>query len=136
MLGVEAGWVTVVLFSQPDCEFCAEVREHYLQPLLAARRQRITVAEAGIESTGLIRDWGRRDLAQRDFARERGVRFAPTVMFFDARGRSVAEPIVGLSKDFFGAYLDQRLQIALRASPREAQRVRGSVSRDSENDKP
>jgi hypothetical protein len=39
-------------------------------------------------------------------------------MFFDPQGRSIADPIVGLSKDYFGAYLDQRLQVALKASGR------------------
>lgn len=115
-LAVAAGQVTVVLFSQPLCEFCAEVREHYLRPLMMTPRRRITVAEAGMESIDLIRDWSGHDLAQRDFARERGVRFAPTVMFFDAAGRSIADPIVGLSKDYFGAYLDQRIGVALKAS--------------------
>lgn len=114
LLGSRPIEISIVLFSQPDCEFCAEVREHYLRPLLAERRQRIVVAEAGIQSTDPIRDWSGRYLPQRDFARERGVRFAPTVMFFDARGRSVAEPIVGLSRDFFGGYLEQRVQSALQ----------------------
>ncbi len=108
----------MVLFSQPACEFCAEVREHYLRPMLSAPVRRVTIAEAGVESTDPIRDWNRRDLTQRDFARAHGVRFAPTVMFFDSQGRSVAEPIVGLSKDYFGAYLEQRLQVALRAADR------------------
>lgn len=116
LLDVEAGRFTVVLFSQPDCEFCAEVREHYLRPFLAVRRQRITVAEAGIESTDPIRDWSGHDTPQRDFARAQGVRFAPTVMFFGAQGRHVADPIVGLSKDFFGAYLEQRIQASLKAA--------------------
>ena len=116
ILNVEPGRVTIVLFSQPDCEFCAEVREHYLRPMLATRPRRIAIAEANIELTTPIRDWSGKDMPQRDFARVRGVRFAPTVMFFDAQGRAVADPIVGLSKDYFGAYLEQRIQIALKAA--------------------
>jgi thioredoxin-related protein len=118
LLDVEPGGVTVVLFSQPDCEFCAEVREHYLRPMMAARQRRVAIAEANIELTTPIRDWSGKDMPQREFARLRGARFAPTVMFFDAQGRPVAEPIVGLSKDYFGAYLEQRIQIALKAAGR------------------
>ncbi len=115
ILNVEPGRITIVLFSQPDCAFCAEVREHYLRPMSSARVRRIAIAEANIELTAPIRDWSGKDVAQREFARASGARFAPTVMFFDARGKSVAEPIVGLSKDYFGAYLEQRLQVALKA---------------------
>ncbi len=118
MLNVEHGGITVLLFSQPDCVFCAEIREHYLRPLSSERAMRLTVAEAGIESTDPIRDWSGRVTPQRDFARERDVRFAPTVMFFDFRGRPVAMPIVGLSRDYFGAYLDQRLRVAMQAVTR------------------
>lgn len=114
-LHVEPGAITVVLFSQPGCVFCAEVREHYLRPLMAARRQFVVVAEADIESSAPIRDWRGKDVSQREFATASGARFAPTVMFFDAQGRAMADAIVGLSKDYFGAYLDQRLQSALRA---------------------
>ncbi|MEO7056651.1 MAG: thioredoxin fold domain-containing protein [Caldimonas sp.] len=115
-LDAEPGHVTVVLFSQPGCEFCAEVREHYLRPMISAGHQPFTIAEADIQSTAPIRDWDGHDVAQRDFARASGARFAPTVMFFDAHGRSLAEPIVGLSKEFFGAYLEQRLRAATKES--------------------
>lgn len=115
-LNIEPGGITVVLFSQPGCEFCAEVREHYLRPLMATRGQPVGVAEADIESSTPIRDWRGKDVPQRDFATVSGARFAPTVMFFDAQGKPVADAIVGLSKDFFGAYLDQRLHSALRSA--------------------
>ena len=115
ILNVEQGRFSVVLFSQPDCEFCAEVREHYLRPMLLAHPRQMTVAEANIELTAPIRDWSGKDVPQRDFARLEGARFAPTVMFLDGQGKPVADPIVGLSKDYFGAYLEQRLQIARKA---------------------
>lgn len=112
------GQVNVLLFSQPQCEFCFEVRERYLKPLAASRRPRIHVAEASIVELTPIRDWSGRSVSQLSFARASGARFAPTVMFVDGHGRSLAEPIVGLSRDFFGAYLEQRLVTALRALPR------------------
>jgi hypothetical protein len=115
-LEARPGGITVVLFSQADCEFCAEIREHYLRPLLAERRAAVAVAESRIDADGPIRDWRGRDTTQRSFAAEQGVNFAPTVMFFDAAGRSLARPIVGLSQDFFGMYLEQRMATALAAA--------------------
>ena len=107
--------LTVLLFSQPDCEFCAEVRSHYLQPLAAARDPTLWIGEAGMLDATPIRDWQDRVVTQRAFADDCGVHYAPTVMFFDARGRSLAPPIVGLSRDYFGAYLEQRIVLARRA---------------------
>ena len=108
-----------MLFSQADCQYCAEIREHYLRPLLAERRPAIAVAESRIDANLPIRDWQGRSTTQRQFAASQGVRFAPTVMFFDAAGRSLAPPIVGLSTDFFGGYLEQRIAAAL-ASARQS----------------
>jgi hypothetical protein len=110
------GGITVLLFSQVDCEFCAEIREHYLKPLLAERRTGVTVAESRIDADFPIRDWQGRPTTQRLFSAGQGVRFAPTVMFFDVSGHSLAAPIVGLSSDFFGSYLEQRIATALAAA--------------------
>ncbi|MDQ6685007.1 MAG: hypothetical protein M3Z16_07765 [Pseudomonadota bacterium] len=118
LLDRSPGRVNVLLFSQPQCEFCFEVRERYLKPLAAARRPRINVAEASIVEVTPIRDWSGKTVTQQSFARSSDARFAPTVMFVDGAGRSLAEPIVGLSRDFFGAYLEQRLAAALHALPR------------------
>ena len=119
VLGTEARGVNVVLFSQPGCEFCAEEREHYMKPLAAERRLDLYIVEVDIEATKKMRDWRGRSVTQGEFAAASGVRFAPTVMFLSATGRPLAEPIVGLSRDFFGVYLDQRITTALRAATRQ-----------------
>ncbi|MEO8835419.1 MAG: thioredoxin fold domain-containing protein [Caldimonas sp.] len=117
-LAARPGGIAVVLFSQADCEFCAEMREHYLRPLLAEHRAGVAVAESRVDADLPIRDWNGRQTTQRLFAAAQGVRFAPTVMFFDSSGRSLAEPIVGLSRDYFGIYLEQRIATALAAASR------------------
>jgi len=116
VLGVDPGTVTVVLFSQSNCEFCAEVREHYLKPLIATHPRRVVVAEVELDGTRQLRDWTRGELTQAEFARANHARFAPTLMFFGAHGEVLAAPIVGLSRDFFGAYLDERIGTALRVA--------------------
>ena len=111
-LAFEAGWMTIVLFSQPDCAFCKEVRENYLGPMVRSRRPRIAAAEFELNGTRRIRDWTERGPTEAAFARECKARFAPTLMFFGPTGKVLAEPIIGLSCDFFGAYLEQRIQAA------------------------
>ena len=107
--------LNVVLFSLPGCQFCAEVREHYLAPLKTSERRRLTIAEVGIESAEPMRDWQERVVAQAEFAKANSARFAPTVMFFDGSGKTLAAPITGLSRDFFGSYLEQRIAASRRA---------------------
>ena len=48
-------------------------------------------------------------------AREQGIRGAPEVVFWDSRGRALAEPLRGmLLPDFYSAYLDEALETAIR----------------------
>ena len=115
LLAFKRGWMTIALFSQRDCEFCEEVRENYLRPVVRSRRPRIAVAEFERSGTRRIRDWTERGPTEAEFARERKARFAPTLMFFGSTGEVLVEPIVGLSRDFFGAYLEQRIQTASKA---------------------
>ena len=115
VLAIEPGWLTIVLFSQPDCVFCEEVREHYLKPLLAARPRHIAAAEFQLDGSRRIKVWSQGTQGEAEFARQQKARFAPTLMFFGPEGEQLAPPIVGLSRDFFGAYLDQRIQAASKA---------------------
>lgn len=118
-LGRSAGTLTVVLFSQDGCSFCTTARENYLRPLAAARPAGLVIAEVELGQQRTLFDWRGVRRTHSEFARTHGVRFAPTVMFFDPQGRELALAIVGLSHDFFGAYLDARItgaQAALRGA--------------------
>ena len=107
--------MTVALFSQRQCALCEAVREHYLKPMMAGRRAGITFAEFELNGTRRVASWAGRSMTEAEFARERKAKFAPTVMFLGTAGEELAPPIVGLSRDFFGAYLDQRIRIASKA---------------------
>lgn len=110
------GSVNVVLFSRIACPFCAIVRDHYLRPLVARRIAGLFVSEIGIDSDSMVTAWHYRRTTQSAFARAHQARLAPTVAFFDSKGRELAERIVGLSQDFFGAYLDAAVAQALRTA--------------------
>lgn len=121
-LGRKPGVLTVVLFSQEGCAFCRIERENYLRPLAATRPANLVIAEVELGKDRPLLDWQGTRRSHADFAKSHGVRFAPTVMFFDPQGRELAPAIVGLSNDFFGAYLDARIasaQAVLRAAPIE-----------------
>jgi thioredoxin-related protein len=113
-LGRTAVTLNVVLFSRTDCGFCNEVREHYLRPLMQQKPTRVAIAEIEIGSARRLHDWHGRRVSHAEFARGYAVQFAPTVLFLDWQGEKVEEPIVGLSRDFFGAYLDTRMVAGLK----------------------
>lgn len=107
----------VVLFSLPDCPYCHEVRGSHLLPLARDARRSGTLLLRQVNIGGAERATGF-DGAQTThagIAREQGIRGAPEVVFWDSRGRALAEPLRGmLLPDFYSAYLDEALEAAIR----------------------
>lgn len=100
----------VVLVSLEPCAYCEAVRASHLVPLAAGGQP---VVQVDMESAQDLADAHGRAGTHRQVASGLGVRFAPTVLFLGADGREVAERLVGFSSaDFYGAYLEQRVQAA------------------------
>jgi thioredoxin-related protein len=106
----------VVLYSTPGCPWCARVRREYLGPMSrsADEAKRVIIREVDIESAAALVAPDGTKTTHRDFARASRVLMTPTVAFLGADGKAAAPPIVGFSGDFFGAYLDERIEQARR----------------------
>lgn len=109
-----AGQPLVVLVSLDGCPFCKLVRQAYLGPLRSENGQRVVQIDMG--SARRLAGF-RGELATHDqLVRAWGVKTAPTVLFFGRGGREIAARLVGASiPDFYGAYLQDRLQAARRS---------------------
>jgi thioredoxin-related protein len=108
----------VVLVTLPDCVYCETVRRNYLGPQAAAGE--IVARELDMTASTPLRNTDGSMTTARDWVRSRNVTVAPTVLFLDARGRSLAAPLRGMQPDFYGAYLEQALdqaRSALAAAP-------------------
>lgn len=104
----------VVQIDLHHCPFCKVVREHYLAPLV--RDRGLPVVQLPMMGQAAVSDFDGRRTTHRELVAGWGVKLAPTVMFFGADGRELAERLVGASiPDFYGAYLDDRLLIARAA---------------------
>ena len=109
-LALAAGSPLVVMVSLEGCPFCKIVRESYLVPmrqeqgLPVVRSQRSVKNFNGLATTheALVAAWR--------------IGLAPAVAFFGRQGVEVAQRLVGgYIPDFYGAYLEQHLDLARRA---------------------
>ena len=119
----------VALFSTAGCGWCEALRSEQLQHLARdARRRGVLVVEfdladrrafsgagTGIAGKGLPAPAWPTAGSPAELARLLGVRVAPTLVFLGPSGEAAA-PLVGYtSPDFYGAYLDERIEQARTA---------------------
>ena len=108
---LERGQPLVVMVSLDGCPYCRVVRDHYLAPM--HEQQGLPVVQVDMRSRRHLKDFEGRTIVHDELVRARRVSMAPTVLFFGPNGEEVAERLVGGSlPDFYGAYLDQRLEQA------------------------
>ena len=104
----------MLVFTRPGCPYCARAKKDHLEPLAAGAGATVVLRE--IESTNdliPLRDFDGAATTHGDFARKYDVRTVPTVIVVDARGRPLADAIVGLNlPDFYNLYLEQALDAA------------------------
>ena len=101
----------VVMASLEGCPFCRIVRDSHLAPLRADTG--LPVVQLDTASTRPVLDFSGAASTHDALLRAWRVTTWPTVLFFGAQGKEVAERLVGASiPDFYGAYLDERLAAA------------------------
>jgi thioredoxin-related protein len=101
----------VVMVSLEGCPFCRVARDHYLVPL--HEQDGVPVAQIDMRTRTRVQDFRGAAVTHDDLARLWKIRIAPTVLFFGRGGVEVAERLVGgYIPDFYGAYLEQRLEQA------------------------
>lgn len=111
------GRALLVLFSQHGCAWCQRVRQEFLLPMSrnAGYRSRIAFVQVDVGSERELRDFRGQATTHAAFTRATGVRLYPTVMLFGPNGERLAEPLVGFTgSDFYGAHLDERIEVALK----------------------
>lgn len=110
---LRAGEPLIVMVSLPGCAYCHTVREHHLVHL---RAQGAHIVQIDLRDRRVFRDIDGQTLTQDDWARQRKVRIAPTVLFLGPQGREVARRLVGASiPDFYGSYLEEQYRLAKKA---------------------
>ncbi|GAB3630141.1 thioredoxin [Pandoraea terrae] len=110
--------VFLLVFSLPGCRPCEEIETNYLSSLQRDPRYHGKVLIRMVDDLAGDRrlvDFTGAQLSQRDLAAKYKARLAPTLVFVDAKGNSVAEPLIGGdTAGFYGAYLDASLKTAMK----------------------
>lgn len=108
---LKAGQPLVLMVSLDGCPFCKIARENYLTPLV--REQGLPVVQINMQHRAAVKDVRGRDTTQAQLIADLNVSVAPTLLFYGRGGAEVAPRLEGMSSlDFYGAYLDQRVQAA------------------------
>lgn len=99
----------VLLFSLPDCAYCKVVRQNYLWPMLreSSAAERPVIRELAMTGRDAIRDFDGTPTTGAALAKRYGVQVSPTLVFVDAAGEMLADPLVGGDSQFYIAYLDR-----------------------------
>ena len=113
-MALKKGSPLLVMVSLDGCPFCKVARENYLLPL--QRQQGVSIVQIDMRGPHMLQGFGGPAQTHEALSRSWGIKVAPTVLFFGRGGVEVAERLVGgYLPDFYGAYLDERVQLA-RAS--------------------
>lgn len=111
---LKIGQPLVVMVSLAGCPFCRVARDSYLDP--SRRQDGVPVVQIDMRSAAPVRDFKRASVTHDQLVRAWKVKVAPTVLFFGPGGKELADRLEGgYIADFYGAYLDQRLQQARAA---------------------
>ena len=105
----------VVMTTLNGCPYCELVRTRYLGPM--RRDEGLLAVQLDVmDRQSPLQDFAGTTRTPADVVSGWKARFTPTVLFFDANGRELAERLVGVaSPDFYGSYLEQRLAAARQA---------------------
>jgi thioredoxin-related protein len=109
------GGPLIILFSRPDCKYCATVRRDYLLPLStnSGYGKRLLVHQIDQDSSAPLIDFQGVKTSHAAFAAGEKIKLVPVVAFYGPDGRQLAPAIVGLRlPDFYQAYLDEALALA------------------------
>lgn len=108
------GGPLVVMTTLVGCPYCDLVRQHHLLPMLRAGEVVAVQVDIRDRRSALQGFKGETSSPAEQVALWKA-KFAPTVLFFGARGEELAQRLEGVAvPDFYGEYLEARLTEARR----------------------
>ncbi|MEZ5701216.1 MAG: hypothetical protein R3E42_03460 [Burkholderiaceae bacterium] len=102
----------VVMTTLAGCPYCDLVRQHHLLPMVKAGD--VVAVQVDIrDRRSVLLGFQGESSSPAELVASWDAKFAPTVLFFGARGEELAERLQGVAvPDFYGEYLEARLEQA------------------------
>lgn len=127
--GTEArrqGVAILLEFAADDCGYCRQLEEEFLKPMLRSGdyQDKVIMRMVDVNGATPIADFQGERSTTAALAERFDVDFTPTVLLVDGSGKLLAKPLVGIwSPDFFGGFLDARIDTAVSRIRQASQMV-------------
>jgi len=102
----------LVLFSSVYCDYCKFIKNEFLNPMIRSGDYESKVIIRVIEDDegDEVIDFNRKLTDTGDFSERYNIDFTPTMIFIDAKGKELAERIVGLGNvEYYGGFIDDAI---------------------------
>jgi len=104
----------VTLISSHTCEYCEAVKRSDFQ--FMTNDDRFILREVNIDVTEPLINFDGSSTTHRTFVETYVSVFTPTVLFFNAEGEQLADPLVGVSTlEYYGHYLEKKIEQSINA---------------------
>ena len=111
------GLAPAVMVGSAHCPWCELILKEQLAPrMVGQQKPQLVVLDFDladrkpVEGLNLIKPPSTRPLSPAEWAKAHRYALAPTVVFVDQLGQPITEPLIGYaSRDFYGAYLEDRI---------------------------
>ncbi len=106
----------LIFFTSSACPYCERVKQEFLLPMQRnpEYEDKVIMRQIEYQSRSRLVDFSGKATTAAKFSRQQKVRLTPTIKLFDAEGRELTEPLIGLTTpDYYGAYLDRAIDEAL-----------------------
>ena len=108
----------VLLVEISDCRFCKIVKKEFINPLAASQhyKDKVIFRRISLDPGQMIIDGDGFNADTDDFCAHYKALFTPTILFLDGAGKELTKTLVGMSgRDYFGYYLEQRIDESIKA---------------------
>lgn len=124
----------LLAFRADYCGYCRQLETTYLEPMAQDDKydKRIMIRRFSLGKSETITDFNGNKLNADAFAQKYEASLTPTLVFLNAEGEKVAEPLLGYnSPDFYGAYLEQAIATAQTAVQKGLEEKKSGVPNDT-----